>query len=102
MAGDNVEVNKQHFDKEAAAYEDKPFILEWASNVNAVMQRELSSLPADAACLDFGCGECHVWAHRLWCERAESTGPSAKRGIDIMESLTGSSIERHECLCAVQ
>ncbi len=60
MAADNVEANKQHFDKEAAAYEDKPFTLEWAANVDAVMQRELSSLPADAACLDFGCGECHV------------------------------------------
>jgi hypothetical protein len=58
MAADHAELNKQHFDKHAAVYEDKPYIIEWASKVDIVLQRELTSLPADATCLDFGCGEC--------------------------------------------
>lgn len=58
MATEHAELNRQHFDKQAAVYEEKPYILEWASKVDTVLQRELPSLGADAACLDFGCGKC--------------------------------------------
>lgn len=52
----HTKANVEHFNKEAAAWDEKPYILEWAAKLNSLLNQYLTLDPAHTTVIDFGCG----------------------------------------------
>mmetsp|Transcript_8933 Transcript_8933/g.19067 ORF Transcript_8933/g.19067 Transcript_8933/m.19067 type:complete len:255 (+) Transcript_8933:82-846(+) len=53
---DLLEKNKAHFDKQAATYDEKPYIRDWASSSFELVKERTPGAASTASCLDFGSG----------------------------------------------